>query len=72
MIECNRSPVVIAQPGGVPEALCEGVRVDLELGDELVLVGGDGREDGLREDVGAVELLLDVEDGSGGALGADD
>ncbi len=39
---------------------------------ELVLVSGDGGEDGLREDVGPVELLLYVDDGPGGALRPDD
>ena len=68
----SNPPVIIAQSGRVPESLGEGVGVDLELGDELVLVGRHRREDGLREDVGSVELLLDVEDGSRGALGAYD
>ena len=39
---------------------------------QLILIGGHGREDGLGEDVGAVELLLEVDDGPGGVLGPDD
>ena len=58
--------LVVVEPGGVPEALGEGVRVDLELGDELVLVGGDGREDSLGEDEGVDVLVLEIGDGAAG------
>jgi len=48
---------------GVPKALGEGVVVDLQLGDLLVLVGGDTDELALLEDVGpegGVRQLHDV------------
>ena len=48
---------------GLPESLGEGVVVDLELGDLLVLVGRDPDELGLLEDVrpeGRVGQLHDV------------
>ena len=47
----------------LPEAFGKGVVVDLELGDLLVLVGGDGNELRLLEDVrpeGGVRQLGDV------------
>ncbi len=55
--------VKVVQPGGIPESLGEGVGVDLELGDELVLIGGDGGEDCLGKDEGVVQLLVNVGDG---------
>lgn len=64
----KNSPLEIRQPGGIPEAFSERVAVDLEFGDELVLVSGDGGEDTLREDVGAVVLLLQIGDGAREAL----
>ena len=36
---------------GLPESLCEGVVVNLELGDLLILVGCDGDELALFEDI---------------------
>lgn len=53
-------PVEIRQPRRVPESFGERIGIDLELGDELVLIGGDGREDRLREDVRLVVHVLQV------------
>jgi len=50
----------------VPEPLGEGVALNLELGDALVLVGGDRDELGLGEDKAATLLLLHV--GEGGVV----
>ena len=57
------SPLLTFRVARFPEAFGEGVVVDLELGDLLVLVGGDGDELGLLEDVrpeGGVGQLDDV------------
>lgn len=56
-------PIKVRQSRRIPESFCEGVGVDLELGDELVLVGSDGREHRLREHEGAVLLPRQVGDG---------
>ena len=48
----------------VAESLGKGVGLDLELGNTLVLVGGDGGELGFREDKGPVLLLFYVADGT--------
>ena len=45
------SPFLTLGVTRLPESLCEGVVVDLELGDLLVLVGCDGDELGLLEHV---------------------
>ena len=57
------SPLLTFCVARLPEAFGEGVVVDLELGDLLVLVGGDGDELRLLEDIrpeGGVRQLGDV------------
>ena len=64
--------LVVVEPGRVPEAFGERVGVDLEFGDQLVLVRRDRGEDRLGEDVGVVVFLLEVDDGAGGTLATGD
>lgn len=58
-------PVEIGEPGGIPEPLRERVGIDLQFGDELVLIRRDRREDGLGKDERTVLLLLQIRDGTG-------
>ena len=53
------SPIKIGKSGRVPEPLGEGIRVYLELRDQLVLVGGDSCEDTLRKHKGLVVDILE-------------
>ena len=65
-------PFYFADPGRVPEAFGKRVGVDLQFGDELILVCRDCREDSLGEDVGVVVLLLQVHNGAAWALSSGD
>ena len=62
----GRAVVMVVEVGAsrVAESLGKGVGLDLELGNTLVLVGGDGGELGFREDKGPVLLLFYVADGT--------
>lgn len=57
------SPIEIRESRRIPEPLREWVRVYLELGDELILVGGDGRKHRLREDERTVLFPRQIRDG---------
>lgn len=52
------SPIVLRQTWRIPEALRKRIRVDLELGDELILVCGHRGEYGLREHERLVLVVL--------------
>uniref|UniRef100_A0A182Q4U6 Uncharacterized protein n=1 Tax=Anopheles farauti TaxID=69004 RepID=A0A182Q4U6_9DIPT len=56
----NHSPIEVVQPGRVAETLRERVRVDLELRDELILVGRHRGEDRLRKHERLVVELLQL------------
>lgn len=58
-------PVKICEARRVPEPLGEGVRIDFQFGDELVLIGRNGCENGLGKYEGAILLLLEVGDRTG-------
>ena len=63
LLSLSLSPLLTFSVPRFPEAFGEGVVVDLELGDLLVLVGGDGDELRLLEHVrpeGGVRQLGDV------------
>lgn len=55
-------PIKVCQPWRVPETFCEGIGVYLQFSDQLVLVGGDRCEHGLREDEGPMLLPRQIRD----------
>lgn len=61
-------PVEIGESRRISKPFSKGIRVDFQFGDELVLVGCDGREHRFREDESPVLFLLQIRDGSRGVL----
>lgn len=63
--EYKSLPIKIGETRRVPKPLSEGIRIDFQFGDELILIGRNCRENSLGKYEGSILLLFQVGDGSG-------